>query len=154
MIEFTLNDKKVRVDVPDDIPLLWVIREELGLRGTKYSCGKGICGSCTIHLNGKALRSCITPVAMAEGASITTIEGIQENGLHPVQRAWIKNNVPQCGYCQSGQIMNAVSLLQNAKKISETDLLAGMDGNLCRCGTYNLIKKAVVEAAREMGKLK
>ncbi len=153
MIGFTLNGKKVKVDVPDDTPLLWVIREELGLRGTKYSCGKGICGSCTIHLNGKAMRSCVLPAAMAKGAEVTTIEGITEKGPHPVQKAWIKNSVAQCGYCQPGQIMQAISLLQNPGKVTKKDLFDGMNGVICRCGSYNLIKKAIVDAAREMGKI-
>ena len=154
MVKFTLNGKSVKVDVPDDTPLLWVIREELGLRGTKYSCGEGLCGCCTVHLDGEAVTSCNLAVKSVEGASVTTIEGILKNELHPVQKAWIKNSVPQCGYCQPGQVMQAVSILENAKKVTKKELIEGMDGNLCRCGTYNLIKKALFEAAKEMGKLK
>ena len=154
MIQFSLNGKAVQVDVPGDVPLLWVIREELGLKGTKYSCGKGLCGSCTVHLNGEAVPSCVIPVAMASGGSVTTIEGVTENGPHPVQEAWEKFNVPQCGYCQSGQIMKAISILDRVRTIQEDELFQSMDGNLCRCGTYNQIKLALRDAARGMGKLK
>lgn len=153
MIKFKLNGKNVKVDVPPETPLLWVIREELGLLGTKFGCGRALCGACTVHLNGKAIRTCVMPVSAVAGQSVRTIEGIQSDQQHPVQQAWIKHNVPQCGYCQSGQIMQAISLIENSKKITENELLSGMDGNLCRCGTYNKIKKALVEAASDMGRL-
>ncbi|MBC87570.1 MAG: (2Fe-2S)-binding protein [Bdellovibrionaceae bacterium] len=153
MIEFELNGSKVQVDVPPDTPLLWVLREELELTGTKFGCGKALCGSCTIHINGSATRSCVMPISAVSGSSITTIEGIQQNDLHPVQKAWVRNNVPQCGYCQSGQIMQAISLIENSEKITENQLLEGINGNLCRCGTYNKIKTALIEAAEEMGRI-
>ncbi len=152
---FVLNGNEVVVDVPQDTPLLWVLREELSLTGTKFGCGRGLCGSCTVHLNGQAIRSCITPLAAVQGQSITTIEGrSQASPLHPVQRAWIKHNVPQCGYCQSGQIMQAISVLENIEQKGHAEeILNGMNQNLCRCGTYHKIRIAVLEAAQEMGKI-
>ncbi|MCB0378644.1 MAG: (2Fe-2S)-binding protein [Bdellovibrionales bacterium] len=152
MISFFVNGKKVEVDVPEDTPLLWVIREELGLLGTKFGCGKALCGSCTMHLNGEAIRTCVMPIAAVAGQRITTIEGIQEDGLHPVQKAWAEQGVPQCGYCQSGQIMQAISFIENSDRITESDVIKSMDGNLCRCGTYNKMKTAILNAAKSMGK--
>lgn len=153
MIEFELNGQKTTVEVPDDTPLLWVIREELKLTGTKFGCGRALCGACTIHLNGEAIRSCVTPVAAAAGQKLTTIEGISGEFPHLVQQSWIKHNVPQCGYCQSGQIMQAVSYLKSAAKVSEQGIDEAMDGNICRCGSYNEIKVAILDAARQMGRL-
>lgn len=155
MIELTVNGKKVQVDVPEDTPLLWVIREELKLTGTKFGCGKGLCGACTVHLNGNATRTCILPVSAAEGQSVNTIESLEKDGkLHEVQQAWIKHNVPQCGYCQSGQIMQAISVIENNNKQTKDELTKQMSDNLCRCGTYHKIKEAIFEAAENMGKLK
>lgn len=153
MIEFTLNGKKVKTDAEPDTPLLWIVRDHFGLKGSKFGCGKGLCGACTMHLNGVATRTCVLPIVAVNQQEITTIEGLQEKGLHPVQNAWIKNNVPQCGYCQTGQIMQAASLLNNTEKTSEEALVQGMNGNICRCGTYNKIKAALKEAAQEMGKI-
>lgn len=153
MTEFTLNGKKIQVEVPADTPLLWVIREELKLKGTKFGCGRALCGACTVHMNGSAIRSCMMPVSAVANQSIMTIEGIMEDELHPVQKAWVKHGVPQCGYCQSGQIMQAVSLLENKKKVTMDELTAGMNGNICRCGTYSKIKAALKTAAEEMGRI-
>lgn len=154
MIRFKVNSTEAKVDVPGDVPLLWVLREELNLTGTKFGCGRGLCGACTVHMDGQAIRSCILPVAAVEGKSITTIEGLAQKGdIHPVQTAWIKHNVPQCGYCQPGQIMAAVGVLQNSQSVSRDELLNTMSGNLCRCGSYNKLREAVVEAAAAMGKL-
>ncbi len=141
MIHLEINGKKYDVDVDGDVPLLWVIRERLQLTGTKFGCGIGMCGSCTVHLDGKAVRSCQTPVGTAQGKKITTIEGLPEN--HPVKRAWVKVEVPQCGYCQSGQIMQAASLLAEDSHPSEAKVVEAMNGNLCRCGTYVRIKSAI-----------
>jgi isoquinoline 1-oxidoreductase alpha subunit len=147
MISLEINGKKHSVDVEPDVPLLWVIREHLQLTGTKFGCGIGMCGSCTVHLDGKAARSCQTPVGDAQGKKITTIEGLPED--HPVKRAWIKEQVPQCGYCQSGQIMQAAALLSEDKNPSEEKIVEYMNGNLCRCGTYPYIKMAIKSAAKE-----
>ena len=152
-MELEVNGDKVDVDVPGDTPLLWVIREELGLKGTKFGCGRALCGSCTMHLNGTAIRTCVMPIAAAANQKITTIEGIQKDEKHPVQKAWIKHNVPQCGYCQAGQIMQAISAIENQDKVTEADLDIAMNGNLCRCGTYTRIKEALKTAAKEMGKM-
>jgi len=152
VIEFELNDETTRVDVPDDTPLLWVVREELGLNGSKFGCGKALCGACTMHMNGTAIRTCVMPIAAVAGQKITTIEGIQQSTLHTVQEAWIRHNVPQCGYCQSGQIMQAVSYLEQADAVTEDGLVSAMNGNICRCGSYLEIKNAIMDAAREMGK--
>ena len=141
MIQLEINEKKYAVDVAGDVPLLWVIREHLQLTGTKFGCGIGMCGSCTVHLDGKAVRSCQTPVGTAQGKKITTIEGLQEN--HPVKLAWIKEQVPQCGYCQPGQIMQAAALLSEHPQPSEAKIIEAMNGNLCRCGTYPKIKSAI-----------
>lgn len=147
MISLEINGKKQSVDVAPDVPLLWVIREHLKLTGTKFGCGIGMCGSCTVHLDGKATRSCQTAVGDAEGKKITTIEGLPED--HPVKRAWIKEQVPQCGYCQPGQIMQAAALLSEDKNPSEEKIISTMEGNLCRCGTYPYIKRAIYTVAKE-----
>jgi aerobic-type carbon monoxide dehydrogenase small subunit (CoxS/CutS family) len=149
MSEFTLriNGTERKVNVDPDTPLLWLIRDTLELTGTKYGCGAGICGACTVHLDGEATRSCITPVSAAAAKAITTIEGLSQSGLHPVQQAWIAEDVPQCGYCQSGQIMQAVALLAKTPHPSEQEIIDGMSGNLCRCGTYHRIRRAVARAA-------
>jgi isoquinoline 1-oxidoreductase alpha subunit len=141
MIKLEVNGKKYDVDVDADVPLLWVIRERLQLTGTKFGCGIGMCGSCTVHLDGKAIRSCQTPVGTAQGRKITTIEGLPEN--HPVKRAWVKEQVPQCGYCQSGQIMQAAALLAEDPHPKDAKIVENMNGNLCRCGTYVRIKSAI-----------
>ena len=130
-----------------DAPLLWVIREHLKLSGTKFGCGRGVCGACTVHLNGGAIRSCITPLRAVEGQQITTIEGLAPNSDHPLQQAWITEQVPQCGYCQSGQIMQAAALLGHTPHPTDEEIVAAMDGNLCRCGTYQRIKRAIKRAA-------
>ncbi len=142
-----INGREARVDVPDDVPLLWVIREELGMCGTKFGCGMALCGACTIHLDGVPTRSCVTPVSAADGKEITTIEGLSPNGSHPVQRAWVEQNVPQCGYCQSGQIMSAAALLKEKPHPTDEEITAAMSGNLCRCGTYCRIRLAIKRAA-------
>jgi isoquinoline 1-oxidoreductase subunit alpha len=147
MIALEINGKTYQVDVGPEVPLLWVIREHLKLTGTKFGCGIGACGSCTVHIDGKAARSCQTSVASAAGKKITTIEGLAES--HPVVQAWIKEQVPQCGYCQSGQIMQAVALLAEDPNPSDAKIVNAMDGNLCRCGTYPRIKLAVKAAAKE-----
>lgn len=146
-ITFTLNGKATTVNVDPQMPLLWVLRDTLNMTGTKFGCGMALCGACTVHINGEASRSCILPVSSVEGKKITTIEGLSTDGSHPVQKAWIEEDVPQCGYCQSGQIMSAVALL--AKKPNPTDLEIddAMSGNLCRCGTYQRIRKAIHRAA-------
>jgi isoquinoline 1-oxidoreductase alpha subunit len=145
-----INGKSTEIKVPHDTPLLWVIREVVGLTGTNFGCGKGLCGACTVHINGKATRTCITSVGDAIDADITTIEGLHPDGQHPVQKAWVAEQVPQCGYCQSGQIMQAASFLAENKNPSDADIVEAMTGNLCRCMTYNRIKKAVRRAANEM----
>ena len=144
-IAFELNGKAVSVTAEDDTPLLWVIRDELGLTGTKYGCGVAQCGACTVHVNGQPARSCSTPVGAMAGTKITTIEGL--GGFHPVQQAWVKADVPQCGYCQSGQIMSAAALLADNKAPSDADIDAAMAGNICRCGTYQRIRAAIKDAA-------
>ena len=141
MIRLDINGKSYQVDVAPDVPLLWVIRERLKLTGTKFGCGIGMCGSCTVHIDGKAQRSCQTQVGDAQGKKITTIEGLPEN--HPVKQAWVQEQVPQCGYCQSGQIMQAAALLSEDPRPSEEKIMQAMDGNLCRCGTYPKIKSAI-----------
>ena len=149
MIKLNVNGKDYALDVAPDTPLLWVIRENLGLTGTKFGCGISLCGACTVHLNGAPIRSCITPVASAEGASITTIEGIADGDeLHPVQQAWIDEQVPQCGYCQSGQIMSAVALLRDNPSPTDEDIDSAMSGNVCRCGMYSRIKKGIKRVAK------
>jgi isoquinoline 1-oxidoreductase alpha subunit len=140
-----INGASVSVDAAPDTPLLWVLRDELGLTGAKYGCGVGQCGACTVHLDGKAVRSCQLPIAAVEGMKITTIEGL--GGVHPLQTAWVKHDVPQCGYCQSGQIMSAAALLAEKPRPSDTDIDAAMTGNICRCGAYQRIRAAIVDAA-------
>jgi isoquinoline 1-oxidoreductase subunit alpha len=147
MIEFQLNGESVRLDIEDDTPLLWALRENLKLTGTKYGCGIGQCGACTVHLGSAAVRACQMPIASVQGQAVTTIEGIGARGLHPVQQAWIEGNVPQCGYCQSGQIMTAVALLKQTPHPTDDDIRTAMNGNLCRCGCYNRIRAAIHRAA-------
>jgi len=147
MIQLTVNGQAARFDGDPDMPLLWYLRDTLGLDGTKYSCGMGLCGTCTVHINGDAARSCVTPMKAAAGKSITTIEGLSANGDHPLQRAWSELNVPQCGYCQTGQIMHAAALLKKKPRPTDQDIDAAMQGNLCRCGTYQRIRQAIKQAA-------
>jgi isoquinoline 1-oxidoreductase alpha subunit len=148
-IELTVNGKAVSVEAQADTPLLWVVREHLKLTGTKYGCGAGLCGACTVHLDGAAVRSCQTPLSAVAGKKITTIEGLSEKGDHPLQRAWVAEQVPQCGYCQSGQIMQAADLLQKTKKPTRQQIVEAMDGNICRCGTYPRVVRAIERAAGE-----
>lgn len=152
MAEFKLkiNGQDLKVEVEPATPLLWVIRDTLNMTGTKFGCGLAQCGACTVHLDGTAVRSCTFPVSAAVGKKITTIEGISDDNTHPVQRAWIEMQVPQCGYCQSGQIMSAVALLDKNKKPTDQDIDQAMQGNLCRCGTYTRIRKAIHLAAKMM----
>jgi isoquinoline 1-oxidoreductase alpha subunit len=153
-MEFRLNGETVTLNIDEDTPLLWAIRDEVGLTGTKFGCGKGLCGACTVHLNGQAIRSCITPVSVIAGQSITTIEGLAEGDtLHPVQTSWIENNVPQCGYCQSGQLMSASALLASNSQPSDEDIDMAMSGNICRCGTYPRIRKAIKQAANQIAQI-
>lgn len=147
MTQFTLNGKPTQLDTEADMPLLWAIRDLLGMTGTKYGCGQGLCGACTVHIDGVAVRSCMMPMGAVEGKNITTIEGLGADKLHPVQQAWIDNNVPQCGYCQPGQIMSASALLAQNPSPTDTDIDNAMAGNLCRCGTYVRIRKAIHDAA-------
>jgi isoquinoline 1-oxidoreductase subunit alpha len=147
MITLDLNGKKTSLDVDGDMPLLWVLRDVVGLTGTKYGCGMALCGACTVHLDGAPVRSCVTPVSAASGKRVTTIEGLSADNSHPVQRAWIELDVPQCGYCQSGQIMSAVALLAQTPEPSDADIDAAMAGNICRCGTYQRIRAAIHRAA-------
>jgi isoquinoline 1-oxidoreductase alpha subunit len=149
MAAFTLNGKPVSVKTEPGTPLLWVLRDELKLTGTKYGCGAALCGACTVHLNGAAVRSCVTPVSAVEGARVTTIEGLSPASSHPLQKAWIDQSVPQCGYCQSGQIMKAAELLAANRNPSRAEIIQHMNGNLCRCGTYHRIIAAIQQAAKE-----
>jgi isoquinoline 1-oxidoreductase subunit alpha len=153
MTSFVLNDKPVQVDVDPATPLLWVLRESLGLTGTKYGCGMALCGACTVHLDGEAIRSCVAPLSRVAGKHVKTIEGLSDNLSHPLQRAWIEIDVPQCGYCQSGQIMSAAVLLAKIPKPSDKDIDEAMSGNICRCGTYPRIRRAIHRAA-ELGAAK
>jgi isoquinoline 1-oxidoreductase alpha subunit len=146
---FVINGRKASVDVAPETPLLWIVREHLKLSGTKFGCGTGLCGACTVHLDGKAMRSCQVTASQVAGKQVTTIEGLSPDANHPLQRAWIAEQVPQCGYCQSGQIMQAADLLAANKKPSREQIVAHMDGNLCRCGTYPRIVRAIERAARE-----
>ena len=152
MISLTVNKRNVMVDADPSAPLLWVLREHLGLTGTKYGCGVAQCGACTVHLDGRPVRSCSTPVSRAVGKEILTIEGLSANGSHPLQRAWIELQVPQCGYCQSGQIMRAAVLLKETPHPTDEDINRAMTGNICRCGTYQRIRGAIHRAA-EMAKV-
>jgi len=147
-IAFTINGKAARVEVEPDTPLLWVVREHLKLTGTKFGCGEGLCGACTVHIDGKALRSCRIAVSKVAGKKVTTIEGLSPNGKHPLQKAWVAEQVPQCGYCQSGQIMQAAALLAKNPKPTDAEIVTAMSGNLCRCATYLRIKRAIKRAAQ------
>jgi isoquinoline 1-oxidoreductase subunit alpha len=147
--DLTVNGRAVKVTAGADTPLLWAVREQLGLTGTKYGCGAGLCGACTVHLDGVAVRSCQTSASSAAGKKITTIEGLGANGLHALQKAWIAEETPQCGYCQSGQIMKAAELLAKTPKPNRDQIIAHMDGNLCRCGSYPRIVRAIERAAKE-----
>jgi len=147
MIAFTLNGDPVQVDVPDEMPLLWLLRDVRNLTGTKYGCGVGQCGACTVHLDGAAIRSCMTPASAVAGRAVTTIEGLAGDELHPLQAAWLAEQVPQCGYCQSGQLMSAAALLTVTPQPTDTEIDAAMAGNLCRCGTYPRIRRAIHRAA-------
>jgi isoquinoline 1-oxidoreductase alpha subunit len=149
MTAFTLNGQRQDLAVDGDTPLLWVLREHLKMTGTKFGCGIAACGACTVHVDGKATRSCATPVSLVEGKSVTTIEGLSAAGDHPLQKAWIAEQVPQCGYCQSGQIMQAADLLAGNKNPTREQIIEHMDGNICRCGTYLKIISAIQRAARE-----
>ncbi len=148
MISLTVNGKRYDVDVSPDMPLLWVIRDTIGLTGTKFGCGLSQCGACTVHLNGEPVRSCVTPVSNAVGKNVTTIEGLSPSSNHALQSAWIAEQVPQCGYCQSGQLMSAAALLAKKPKPTDADIDAAMSGNICRCGTYQRIRRAIHRAAR------
>ncbi|MGN6381324.1 MAG: (2Fe-2S)-binding protein [Dyella sp.] len=150
MSQFQLNGQAVTVDVDDDMPLLWAIRDTLKLKGTKFGCGIGMCGACTVHLNGRAIRSCVTPVRAAYGQSVTTIEGLSPSGDHPLQKAWIATQAPQCGYCQSGQIMQAATLLRDFPSPTDEDINQVMGGNLCRCMAYPRIREAIKQVAAEI----
>ncbi|ORE96079.1 (2Fe-2S)-binding protein [Acuticoccus yangtzensis] len=147
MARFTLNGVDTEIDAPPDMPLLWAIRDIAGLTGSKYGCGAGLCGACTVHVDGKAVRSCVTTIDSVEGQTVTTIEGLSEDGNHPVQVAWRDMNVPQCGFCQAGQIMQAASLLAETPNPSDDEILSAMSGNVCRCGCYQRIVAAVREAS-------
>ena len=147
MISLDVNGKQQQVDAAADVPLLWVLREKLGLTGTKYGCGIAVCGACTVQVDGQAVRSCVTPASAVAGKKVTTIEGLSEKTDHPVQRAWIELDVPQCGYCQSGQIMSAAALLASKSSPTDADIDDAMAGNICRCGTYQRIRAAIHRAA-------
>ena len=151
MLTLSINGREHPFDGPSDMPLLWYLRDTLGYTGTKFGCGMALCGACTVHLDGTAVRSCVTPVVAAAGKQVTTIEGLSPDGSHPVQRAWMALNVAQCGYCQAGQIMQAASLLKSKPQPSDADIEAAMSGNLCRCGTYTRIRAAIKLAAGEGG---
>ena len=149
-IEFKLNGSKTKLDPRPETKLLWVLREHLKLTGTKFGCGSGLCGACTVHLNGQPIRSCITPVSALAGKSVTTIEGLSKNQSHPLQKAWVEAQVPQCGYCQAGQIMQAAALLESNKNPSREEIVAYMNGNICRCGTYLRIIRAIKIASAKV----
>lgn len=150
MVEFILNGQAVSVDAEDDMPLLWALRDTLKLTGTKFGCGQGFCGACTVHINGQAIRSCSMPVKGVAGQHITTIEGLSVNGLHALQKAWVARSVPQCGYCQPGQIMQAAALLTQNAAPTDSEIQQAMKGNLCRCGTYSRIQAAIKDAAAHL----
>ena len=152
MVSFHINGRAVSIDVEDDTPLLWVIRDVIGLTGTKFGCGIGMCGACTVHVGGRPTRSCITPLRHVADAAVTTIEGLDPKGQHPLQKAWTELQVPQCGYCQSGQIMQAASLLKDFPTPSDQDIDAVMAGKLCRCMTYVRVRRAIKQAAAELRK--
>mgnify|MGYP000606169583 FL=1 len=149
-IKFELNGSSTALEQPPHTALLWVLREHLKLTGTKFGCGSGLCGACTVHLDGQPMRACITPISAVAGKSVTTIEGLSKDQSHPLQKAWIETQVPQCGYCQSGQIMQAAALLESNKNPSREEIVAYMNGNICRCGTYLRIIRAIKIAATEV----
>jgi isoquinoline 1-oxidoreductase alpha subunit len=149
MVNLTVNGKTRAFDGDPDMPLLWYLRDDLRLTGTRFGCGAGLCGACTVHVDGKAVRSCQTPMRTLASKTVLTIDGLSANGTHPVQRAWVTNNVPQCGYCQSGQIMSAVALLKTTPNPTDQDIDRAMSGNICRCGTYQRIRAAIHTAAKE-----
>lgn len=151
MVTLQINGQQHEADVPDDMPLLWVLRDVIGLTGTKFGCGVALCGACTVHLDGTAVRACVTPVSFAAGRRITTIEGLSPDGTHPVQIAWRDLNVAQCGYCQTGQIMQAAALLAQTPSPTDVDIDNAMSGNICRCGTYTRIRAAIKQAAAVTG---
>ncbi len=151
-IKFNMNGKDISVDIEADTPLLWVIRDEIGLTGTKFGCGAALCGACTVHLDGSPIRSCVTPVSVVAGKKVATIESLSKDNSHPLQKAWIAHDVPQCGYCQSGQLMSAAALLETNKNPTDSDIENAMSGNICRCGTYSRINAAIKTAAAEMRK--
>ena len=148
MVSFIVNGKEANADVPADTPLLWVLRDTLGLTGTKFGCGMAQCGACTVHVDGNPTRACVTPVSAVKGKKVTTIEGLSPGGDHALQKAWVQHQVPQCGYCQSGQIMAAAALLAKTKKPTREQIVQHMKGNICRCGTYNQIIAAIQTAAK------
>ena len=150
MVSLNLNGKNVALDIDEDTPLLWAIRDGAKLTGTKYGCGRALCGACTVFLDGQPIRSCVTPLSVAAGKKITTIEGLESKEGHAIKNAWVKLNVPQCGYCQSGQIISATALLTNNKKPSDADIDEFMSGNICRCVTYQRIREAIKEAANNL----
>lgn len=147
MISFTVNGEARQLDVDPEMPLLWVLRDVLQLTGTKYGCGEALCGACTVHVDGMPVRSCVTPVARASGRAVTTIEGLSTDGTHPLQKAWVEHCVPQCGFCQAGQLMSAAALLKTTPKPTDQDIDRALAGNICRCGTYNRIRDAVKKVA-------
>lgn len=151
-MQLNINGQRHDVDAESDMPLLWVLREQLGMTGTKFGCGAALCGACTVHVNGEAVRSCQTPVSAVAGKKVATVEGLSKDNTHPLQVAWIKHDVPQCGYCQSGQLMSASALLAKNKNPSDTDIDNAMSGNVCRCGTYPRIRAAIKDAAAMMRK--
>lgn len=151
-VQFHINGKAANAEAEKSTPLLWVIRDELGLTGTKFGCGAALCGACTVHLNGQPIRSCQTPVSAVQGKKVMTVESLSKDNTHPLQVAWIKHDVPQCGYCQSGQLMSASALLATNKNPSDADIDKAMSGNICRCGTYPRIKAAIKDAAASMRK--
>jgi isoquinoline 1-oxidoreductase alpha subunit len=148
MITFEINGRPVEIEVDETTPLLWVIREQLQLTGTKFGCGMALCGACTVHLDGAAIRSCVLPLAAVQGKKVTTIEGLSTNADHPLQKAWVAEQVPQCGYCQSGQIMQAAALLKTTPHPTRSEIVTAMSGNICRCGTYSRIVQAIQRAAK------
>lgn len=150
MIQLNVNGAAQSFSGDPEMPLLWYLRDVLGLTGAKFGCGVGLCGACTVHVNGQAARSCVTPMREVATKEVTTIEGLEKDGLHPIQRAWMQMNVPQCGYCQVGQMMQAAAFLKNKKKPSDKEIEEAMSGNICRCGTYERIRAAIKAAAEEM----